>query len=273
MAWITGARIQGEWLEARNSASTGIHSDEFAQRQGFKRAVVAGPNHLSFVATLFEAEYGQQWLERGRIAARFVAPVYDGDALRAEVDLRGIGPDLDAAWRTTNSEWAVVAQGTAGWTTPGDSETRPARRPSSPTADLLDLRGLAVGERVPVDSVVASPGVVEDYCQLNHDALHRPGRVPTAYLTFLLFGPARRFLDSRGVGPGMWGETEIRQYGALEPGTEHGYRGTLESLRRRGNLEIVEFAFEALDEGGRVLCGISHTHIIPHREERDARPA
>lgn len=264
---------RSEWLVARNSASTGIHSDDFAQRQGFERAVVAGPNHLSFAATMFEAAAGPDWLARGRISARFVAPVYDGEAL--QVTSTPVEGDLQAfaRWETRKRDGAVAVSGTAGWS-PAE-EPPPRIRESSSPAELLDLAGIRPGSRLSESIVVPREDVVADYCELNHDPFAAPGRVPTAYLTFLLFGPARRFLDHAGVGPGMWGEIDIRQHAPLVAGAGYQYSGLVLSVRRRAALEIIDFAFEARDATGALACAITHTHLIPHRDSEvaHARPA
>ena len=256
--------IESAWLVARNSAATGIHSDEFAQRQGFKRAVVAGPNHLSFAANLFETTLGEEWLANGRITARFTAPVYDGDELQVTcTPLESPSPEF-AQWETRNRDGTLVARGSAGWTKDAEN-ARPAAE-SSPAHDLQDLRAISSGDRVPGETVVPRAEAVDAYTRLNHDALARSGRVPTAYLTFLLFSPARRFLDSAGVGPGMWGEIDIRQFQPLIVDEEYRYTGTVLSVRARGRLELIDFEFEAHAKDGSLACSITHSHIIPHRD-------
>jgi hypothetical protein len=263
--WQAGDVVRGLYLTARNSATTGIHSDEFARRQGFARAVVAGPNHLTFLCTLLEQELGPPWLQRGRLRARFTAPVYDGDRVRAVVTVLSTLTDgFEAEYQLENEGGTVVAQGTAWF---GETEHAAGRPPeSSPREELLDLSALEPGEPVPGEVVVATAEAVARFCELNHDPLHRPGRVPTSYLSPLLFAPARRFLDARGVGPGMWGEITVRQFAPLQTDHPYRYRGEVLALRRRGDLEIVEFLFSAADERDTPVCEIDHTHLIPHRE-------
>ncbi len=264
--WQTGATITGPYLVARNSASTGIHSDEFAQNQGFKRAIVAGPNHLTFASTLLEQELGERWLEHGRLQVRFTSPVYDQDQVRVVFTVNGTGEALAADYQLENANAVMVASGSAAWTPAGGEATVTAPPPSSPADELLDLRALVAGEQITEDQVIARGEEVSRFCQQNHDQLARPGRVPSSYLSPLLFGPARRFLNQRGVGPGMWGEIDIRQYRPLQTDTPYRYEGTVLSCRRRGNLEIVDFLFTARDPNGQPLCAISHTHLIPHRD-------
>lgn len=262
--WEQRQTIRGKAMTARNTASTGIHSNEFAQKQGFERAVVAGPNFLSFVATMFEQELGDAWLRQGRIGARFTSPVYDGEELLPAVSVSKVGDDFAAEWTLSKTDGTEVAKGTASLMS--DRVTPPASRSSSPKAELLDLANLEVGERIPAESVTPMREVVHSYSEQNQDPLAREGRVPTAYLTFLLFAPARQFLNERGVGPGMWGEIDIRQHAPLQTGETYAYSGEVVALRRRGQLELVDFEFSLAGTSGEPLCSISHTHIIPHRD-------
>jgi len=56
-----------------------IHDDEVARRYGFSGGLVPGVEVLAYMMHLPVARWGQAFLERGRIDARFVHPVYDGE--------------------------------------------------------------------------------------------------------------------------------------------------------------------------------------------------
>lgn len=169
--WATGAEITGPYVVARNSARTGIHSDEVAQRQGFARAVVAAPNHLNVASTLIEQGVGPDWRARGRLRARFTAPVYDGDPVRAVLTIAGTAGDFAATFVLENAAAAVVATGGATWVEANAEETVSPPKASSPEDGLLDLRALADGERIPGESVMAGAEAVARFCAQNHDAL------------------------------------------------------------------------------------------------------
>lgn len=260
MNWRPGGHVTLPPMKARNTAASGIHSDEFAQQQGFKRAVVAGPNFLSFITTGFESAFGPVWLQKGRITCRFTSPVHDGDEVRPVIFVANAGQELDATWESS-VDGVIVAHGRATWSPHPDVTPEPR----GSAGELTDLRPLHVGDRVPKNVIVAERDAITRYCTLNGDTLDHTSRVPTAFLTFLLFGPARRWLDSEGVGPGMWGEIDIRQHAALVPGKQYQYSGEVIGLRARGNLELIDFEFSARDTAGRLACSITHTHIIPHR--------
>jgi hypothetical protein len=266
--WQAGSVIPGPYLVARNQASTGIHTDEFARRQGFERAIVAGPNHLTFANTLIESALGPRWRERGRLQARFTTPVYDRDEVRAVITVNEVGDAFSADFMLENANAAVVASGAASWTPDDDRIGAGAARPSNAPSELLDLAALTPGERVPADEVRPAWEDVRRFCGQNHDQLAAPDRVPATFLTGLLFAPVRRWLYERKVGPGMWGEIDIRQHAAMTPDTTYRYEGVVRSLRRRGNLEIIDLELAASTSDGRLVCAIAHTHLIPHRDQR-----
>ncbi len=267
--WRMGEVITGPYLVARNSASTGIHTDEFAQRQGFQRAVVAGPNFLTFVSTQVEDVLGAAWRERGRLMVRFTSPVYDQEQVRAVFTVTGEGDAFGADFVLEKADGAtVVASGSVCWTPADAEQSLPAPASSSPSDQLLDLNLLSDGERIPRETVVAKAEDVARFREQNHDTLPGEWRVPVPYLSPLLFLPARAWMTERGVGPGMWGQIDIRQYQALQPDVSYRYDGTVRSRRRRGPLEIIDFDFAARGQGGALVCAISHTHLIPHRDKR-----
>ncbi len=69
-------------VEAYNTAKQSenkIHDDAVARQYGFSGALVPGVEVMAYMMHLPIARWGRAFLERGRIAARFVKPVYDGE--------------------------------------------------------------------------------------------------------------------------------------------------------------------------------------------------
>jgi acyl dehydratase len=56
-----------------------MHDDAVAQRFGFSGGLVPGVDVMAYMMHLPVAQWGRAFLERGRIDARFVKPVYDGE--------------------------------------------------------------------------------------------------------------------------------------------------------------------------------------------------
>ncbi|HEX6236298.1 MAG TPA: hypothetical protein VFZ68_03840 [Acidimicrobiales bacterium] len=67
---------------ARNTATTSsnkIHDDAVARRHGFAGGLVPGVDVYAYMAHVPAAGWGLEWLVRGSLRARFLAPVYEGD--------------------------------------------------------------------------------------------------------------------------------------------------------------------------------------------------
>lgn len=72
-----------------------IHSDvEVARRTGLDRTIAQGMQTLAYASELLTRFHGPVWLERGRLAVKFVAPVYAGDVVTVTVE------GLDVSART-----------------------------------------------------------------------------------------------------------------------------------------------------------------------------
>ncbi len=66
-----------------------LHLDEaFAQGTPYGRRIVHGMLVLSLLSEMMTAAFGGAWLRGGRLRARFRAPVFPGDAVRATGTLK-----------------------------------------------------------------------------------------------------------------------------------------------------------------------------------------
>src|ERR1700741_1617363 len=76
------SRIETYRVSAYNTAKQSenkIHDDAVARRFGFSGGLVPGVDVMAYMMHLPVARWGRAFLERGRIEARFVRPVYDGE--------------------------------------------------------------------------------------------------------------------------------------------------------------------------------------------------
>src|SRR5215469_14880360 len=79
---MTG-QIETYRVEAYNSAKLSenkMHDDTVARRFGFSGGLVPGVDVMAYMMHVPVARWGRAFLERGLIEARFVKPVYDGEA-------------------------------------------------------------------------------------------------------------------------------------------------------------------------------------------------
>ena len=82
-------RVEAQNL-ARNSENK-MHDDTVARRFGFAGGLVAGVDVFAYMTHLPVARWGRAFLERGRVEARFLKPVYDGETVIASAVPQGEG--------------------------------------------------------------------------------------------------------------------------------------------------------------------------------------
>src|SRR4051794_24264112 len=126
-------------VQAYNTAKQSenkMHDDTVAQRFGFSGGLVPGVDVMAYMMHLPVAKWGRDFLERGLIEARFIRPVYDGDA--AEVS----GEEKDGLL-------AIAVQSRGQLCATGSASLAAAVPPVS----LADFSAAApVAERRPVDA-------------------------------------------------------------------------------------------------------------------------
>lgn len=127
----------GTTLTARNWAtgsSNAIHRDDVAARLGFGGGLVPGVGLFAYLVTPAVEAFGPDWLGHGRLEARFLKPIYDGEEVTASLVDGGTvclsGPDGE-----------VRATGTAGTdpAPPPDAARFPAPAPPDPPPAAADV--------------------------------------------------------------------------------------------------------------------------------------
>jgi acyl dehydratase len=126
-------------VEAYNTAKQSenkMHDDTVAKRFGFSGGLVPGVDVIAYMMHQPVAKWGRAFLERGRIDARFVKPVYDGELseLTATEDDGVLSIEV-------RSRGQLCATGTA---------SLPAFAPAVSIADYREVA--AVTERKPVSA-------------------------------------------------------------------------------------------------------------------------
>jgi acyl dehydratase len=113
-----------------------IHDDTVARKYGFSGGLVPGVDVLAYMLHMPVAKWGRDFLERGLIEARFVKPVYDGEAAEVSAVDEAGGLTIEV-----QSKGDICATGTA---------SLPASVPSFSLADYTEIA--AVNERKPVST-------------------------------------------------------------------------------------------------------------------------
>lgn len=139
---LTGPwRTPRQMLQAQEYAGhSSIHDDSTAAELGFQGGTIEGPTHFSQFVPLAATVWGQAWFERGCLSAHYSVPCYEGEEVRALLELPHHGATT-ATVRMEKADGTVVLTGTASV---GDAEetevgTRvaKARPPARPA--ILDL--------------------------------------------------------------------------------------------------------------------------------------
>src|SRR5207248_4196818 len=84
------AALPDHRLVAHNAATASenkIHDDAVARRHGFAGGLVPGITVFGYLTAPVVELWGEAWLERGFLAARFRQPIYDGDDVTVEGSL------------------------------------------------------------------------------------------------------------------------------------------------------------------------------------------
>lgn len=75
-------------VRAHNTATASlnkIHDDAVAREFGFRGGLVPGVDVYAYMTHPVAEEWGLEWLASGRLSARFVHPVYDGDEVTVSI--------------------------------------------------------------------------------------------------------------------------------------------------------------------------------------------
>jgi hypothetical protein len=131
-------------VEAYNTAKLSenkMHDDAVARRFGFSGGLVPGVDVMAYMMHLPVRRWGRDFLERGRIEARFVKPVYDGEI----TDIRGEESDGVISIEV-ESRGELCATGTA---------SLPAAAPSFSIANYPETAPVTEREPVSVTSYQA----------------------------------------------------------------------------------------------------------------------
>lgn len=114
----SGDALIGDWRRPRQLLAgqrlphgQSIHEDATAAAQGYRRGLIEGTTHLSQFAPLLYRAWGATWFERGSISARYKSPVYDGDEVRASLELDKNRSKADIV--LSNREGVTLVEGIA----------------------------------------------------------------------------------------------------------------------------------------------------------------
>jgi acyl dehydratase len=258
---------------ARNTATASanqIHDDAVARRYGFAGGLVPGVDVYAYMTHPPAAAWGLDWLGRGSMRARFLAPVYEGEEIvvvageiapspgghRMALELRGPDGAVRASGEAALPEDTPPRPG-AGWAAVRQTDDAPDASPASLaacTALALAPHGFhadtaaeylaEVGECLPL---YASRGVAH------------PG---------WLLRDANRVLSANvRLGPWIHVESEVQHHGLVHDGDAvHALATVTREWERKGH-RFVELDVGLFAGGDRLVAQAVHTAIYRPRPE------
>lgn len=258
-------------VRARNTATASankIHDDETARRYGFRGGLVPGVDVFAYLAHVPAAAWGTEWVEHGGMAARFVKPVYEDDAVdvagrrahdddgeRFELELR-VGGDLRAtarAWLTTTLSPRP------------DPSVIPIVEPAAdpPPASPDSLRPgtvLALGPR----------GFHVEHARAYLDDIGETLPLDVAHPGWLLRHANWVLSENVVLGPWIHVESEVQHHSALRDGEALTARAVVTNEWERKGHRFVELDVLLLADDERAVSRTRHVAI--YRPRVDAPP-
>jgi acyl dehydratase len=257
---------------ARNTATASankIHDDAVARRYGFAGGLVPGVDVYAYMTHPAAAAWGLDWVERGSMRARFLAPVYEGEevvvagevgpssnAHRMALELRGPDGSVRASGEAQLPEDTVPPRPAGDWAAVDQADDPPEASPTSlaaGTALALAPHGFhadnaaaeylaEIGESLPLyaDHGVAHPG--------------------------WLLRDANRVLSANvRLGPWIHVESVVQHHGLVHDGDVVDARATVTREWERRGHRFVELDVGLSAGGDRLVAQIDHTAIYRPR--------
>lgn len=212
-----------------------IHDDRVAAQYGFRGGLVPGVTVYGYMAVPL-VEHVPDWLERGWMNVRFLAPVYDGD----EVVVRG-AVAADGSIQLNVEERAIATAAIQASVTPPTEHYPEKPLPKTRPAPSLDnlIPGTVLGSVVEKLDLVEPRAVL----QLSNEML------------------VRNF----NLGPWIHVGSEIQNYCAVRSGDEISARGLIHERFERKGHEFVVIDVMLITNGDRLAQTVRHTAIYKPR--------
>ncbi|MEZ5937848.1 MAG: hypothetical protein R3C52_06465 [Hyphomonadaceae bacterium] len=242
-----------------------IHDDATASRFGFTGGLVPGVDVFAYMQHAPMKCWGRDWLAGGAMQARFLRPVYDGDA--ASVSAEG---DEDSLRLSLSSLGALCAVGEAHRLAPARAFDIPPRgvQPPQDQRPKASMASLPVGLEMgyPLETYTAEEGrehldmVREDAALFENGALCNPA--------YLLRRANYILATNVELGPWIHTESDIALHRLVRAGEEIDIRARVtDNVEHKGHL-IVTLAIAALADGEPAMTG-RHVAIYEPRQVRE----
>jgi acyl dehydratase len=263
-------------VRAHNAATASenkIHDDAVARRHGFAGGLVPGITVFGYLTTPVVEAWGQAWLERGALSARFRQPIYEGDdvtivgTVGAEGDARMA--ELDA--RNGRDEVCTVGRARLGPDQPG-----------VPSLDDYPERPLPTTRLAPTPEALAGIDVLgsleagfhadrhDETAALVGDDLSIYRELGVAHPVWLLYFANAILAANVALGPWIHAASAVQNLSLLYDGERLSVRGRVAGLTERHGHQIVDLDLLMVADGVRPVMHVLHTAIYKLRSDEHA---
>jgi acyl dehydratase len=276
----TSQRFEVVAHNTATASSNKIHDDEVARRYGFGGGLVPGVDVYAYMTRPAAAAWGLDWLSCGTMHARFLSPVYEGQAVvvtAGEPATATNGSGRTMAIELRNAVGTVCATGEAGLPgaddAPGpDPDHRPPPLstwpdavpaaeppPASPESLAPGTALRTAGHRFHADQADAYLTDVREEL-----ALYRDARV--AHPGWLLRDANHVLGANVRLGPWIHVESRVRHHALVRDGESIDARAVVSREWIRKGHRFVDLDVGIVADGERLVARVDHTAIYRPRE-------
>ena len=263
---MSGLRPATYTVEAYNvshASENKIHDDSIAKKLGFTGGLVPGVEVFAYSTQPVVARYGRAWLERGRMEARFIKPLYDGHMATVTAVEAGDGLDLKL-----ESDGVLCATGHASMPSAAakmpalDGYARhlpPANRPPA------DEQSLAAGTPLGTQTFVLTQERLNEYLtdvREAHDLYAREGLAHPGLLLRLCNSALR---ENVVLSPWVHTGSKVQNFAVARVGDDLAARGrVVQNYEKKGH-RLVDLDVILVANDKTVLAHVSHTAVYKLR--------
>ena len=269
--WASGDVLSPHNIVAKNYGAdheNKIHSDEGAAKFGFAGALVPGVALYAYLTRPVVDLWGEHWLARGTMSAKFIKPIYDRELVQARAQVVSVAP-IELSLELVNPANEICAVGTAGLPDALpmlDVQAYPAYPlPPSEQRRAASISSFQVGEAL---------GSLSFTLDLQHEgARFLENMVETAPRYHHVCHPAywiaqanELLMQNIALGPWIHTASETQHLALARDGERLSLRGRVAELAQRRGHEIITADLALFGENDRPLVQIRHSAIIKLRD-------
>lgn len=244
---------------AATESSNRIHADDVAREYGFGGGLVPGVTVYAYLTHPVVETYGRDWLERGTLSARFLAPFYEGDAVEVKATETEDGA-LDVV--ACNEAGEVCATGRAtlpGVPLPGAADIpalpRPENRAPASAEVFLEQPVLGAVKRRAEIAFVGQEG--DDLPIYAEEGLAHPGS--------LILGANDVLVANVVLGPWIHARSEVTNIQAVAEGETVSTRARVRDVYERKGHRFVDLDVLMVVGDDTPVMFVRHTAIYEPR--------